>query len=58
MKRAILLLGQPEAHILVAHWVLGVGHKLVDLTVLELRAKANVLRPEQANVGNIEEYHG
>lgn len=45
---------QPEAHVLVARRVLGVGHKLDGFTgTTELRQEALVSRPEEADVGNL-----
>mmetsp|Transcript_19792 Transcript_19792/g.59959 ORF Transcript_19792/g.59959 Transcript_19792/m.59959 type:complete len:250 (+) Transcript_19792:1089-1838(+) len=48
----------PEGHVLVASRELGEGLELGDLAVLELAQEALVLRPEEADVRDVEEHHG
>lgn len=47
----------PEAHVLVARWVLAVGLERCNLSVLELGDETRILGPKEANVRDIEEHH-
>mmetsp|Transcript_9338 Transcript_9338/g.28001 ORF Transcript_9338/g.28001 Transcript_9338/m.28001 type:complete len:294 (+) Transcript_9338:58-939(+) len=51
------LLGQPEGDVLEAGRVLGVGLELCELARLELGGEPLVARPEEADVGDLEEHH-
>mmetsp|Transcript_875 Transcript_875/g.2094 ORF Transcript_875/g.2094 Transcript_875/m.2094 type:complete len:332 (+) Transcript_875:310-1305(+) len=53
------LVADPEADVLVAGRVLGVGHELRRQDArLELLGKALVVGPEETDVGDVEQHHG
>mmetsp|Transcript_33540 Transcript_33540/g.99943 ORF Transcript_33540/g.99943 Transcript_33540/m.99943 type:complete len:401 (+) Transcript_33540:437-1639(+) len=51
-------LGSPEGNVLEDGRILGVGFERRDLARLELRVEPLVVRPEETDVGNLEEDHG